>query len=90
MNDPQYTNVIIRNPSSGRHRDLVQSTEKLQTEIKYLHSRLEDEMKRRKKAEQDRDCLIGSLDDMTRQAKSLEKTLRDFESENIDLYEKLK
>ena len=90
LHDPQYTNLIIRNPSSTRSRDQNHNNEKYQTEIKYLHSRLEDEMTRRKRAEQERDCLIASLDDMTRQARNLEKTLRDFEHENIDLYDKLK
>jgi hypothetical protein len=55
-----------------------------------MRSRVEDETNRRKKAESERNTLIKSLDDMTLQAKRLENMVRDYEKENIDIYEKLR
>lgn len=51
---------------------------------------MEDETNRRKKVEQERDILIQSLNEMTERAKGVEKALREFEKENVDLYERLK
>lgn len=91
LKEPQYTNLIIRNnPDSTKSKEIQKNDEKLQSELKYLHSRLDDEIARRKKAEHERDVLIASLDDMTQQARTLETTVRDFEQENIELYDKLK
>lgn len=55
-----------------------------------MRSRIEDETDRRRKAENERDTLIRSLDDMTQQAKRLEDVVRDYEKENIDIYERLR
>jgi chromosome segregation ATPase len=91
LRDPQYTNLVIRNkPDSTRSKESRKAEEKEKIELKYLRNRVEDETSRRKKAERERDTLINSLDDMTRKAKDLEITLKDFEKENIDLYEKLR
>ena len=92
LKDPQYTNLVIKNKgddSTVTHRS-SKLEDKETIELKYLRNRVEDETKRRKQAERERDTLIKSLDDMTAQVKKLEGTIREFEKENIDLYERIK
>lgn len=89
MRDPQYTNLVI----PDKRRDMVSqevqmSDKKEKTTIRYLKDRLHEEKEKRKHAEKERDILISSLNDMTVQARRLEQTLRDFEKENIELYNK--
>lgn len=91
MHDHNYTNLVIPKSTENMVSQEVQfSNSKEKARIKYLQWRLEEEKDKRLNSEKERNILINSLDDMTAQAKRLEQTLRDFERENIDLYEKLK
>jgi len=75
--------------SSKQSNESKLLNEKDRIELKYLRHRIDDETDRRKKAEKERDILIKSLDDMTNQAKKLEKTIRELETVNSDIYGKL-
>mmetsp|Transcript_4701 Transcript_4701/g.3957 ORF Transcript_4701/g.3957 Transcript_4701/m.3957 type:complete len:141 (-) Transcript_4701:538-960(-) len=79
----------------GQYQNLLNDTHYKSSLLqnKYEESALDqlrDEKVKRKVVEDERDNLIKSLNDMSDQALRLEKTLRDFEKENIDLFHLLK
>ena len=91
LDNPAYTNVIIPNfRREMKWQEIQHEDIKEKSKIRYLKDRLSEEKEKRKNVEKERDILISSLDDMTHQAKRLESTVRQFEKENIELYEKLK
>ncbi|CAI2371724.1 unnamed protein product [Moneuplotes crassus] len=81
LSNPIYASVINRN----RH-----DASMLADKINQLEEKLETEIYRRKMVERERDDLVISLNDMTMQTKDLEKSLKGFKTENIDLYQLLK